>query len=187
MPPRSSRSSRFAAGDGRGPTSYHFRTLFRLSFPCPSILPQAALLASVGESWGKLCTLLPQVECFKGSIFPALYAIGCSARCAGRRCCYSQVPRLRLWHSLYRGTCLSPLLHHSQSQTHQSSCHSNPAGLKSHHEPTHAKPPWKWHNQVCKTASSTCKNQFPPLFPAVCRVNMLQTCFGQMQYLQLLG
>lgn len=31
--------------------------------------------------------------------------------------------------------------HHCQSQTHQSSCHSNPAGLKSHHESMHTKPP----------------------------------------------
>lgn len=138
-----------------------FQDPFQDFFPLPL---HSAPGSSAGLRGGELRKALHTSSTgpVEGSIFPALYAIGCSMRCAGRRCCYSQVPCLRLWHSLYGGTCLSPLLHRSQSQTHQSSCHSNPAGLKSHHEPPHAKPPWKWHNQVCKTASSTCKNQIPP-------------------------
>lgn len=120
----------------------HFRTLLRVSFPCPSSLPQAQPGSSASLCRGELSQALHTSSAgpAKGSIFPALYATGCSVRCAGRRWCYSQVPCLRLHHSLYGGTQLSPLLHH-QSQTPQSSCHSNPAGLKSHHESMHTKPP----------------------------------------------
>lgn len=40
----------------------------------------------------------------KGSISPALHALGCSQHRAGRRWCYSQVPCPRLQHNLYRDT-----------------------------------------------------------------------------------